>query len=153
VSFINYLLGVTAQLSGIFFSLQQYKICRQAVRNKNKNLIFLILLYPIRYIYNMNIIKKTEKFEKWFKKLHNISAKGKILSRLKRAELGNLGDVKTICAGLFEMRIDCGPGYRIYFTKKEEVIILLLVGGDKSTQDKNIKQAQHVLSELGGWNG
>ena len=101
----------------------------------------------------MNIIKKTEKFEKWFRKLRDINGKGKILSRLKRAELGNLGDYKVLNAGLFEMRIDCGPGYRIYFTKKGEVIILLLIGGDKSTQGNDIKQAQHMLNELGGWNG
>jgi putative addiction module killer protein len=101
----------------------------------------------------MNIIKKTDGFEKWFTKLRDINGKGRILSRLKRAELGNLGDFKAISAGLFEMRIDCGPGYRIYFTRKGEVIILLLIGGDKSTQDRDILKAKQMLSELGGWNG
>ena len=101
----------------------------------------------------MNILKKTDKFEKWFRRLRDVNGKGKILSRLKRAELGNLGDFKIISTALFEMRIDFGPGYRIYFTKKGEIIILLLIGGDKSTQDRDIKQAQRILSELGEWNG
>ena len=99
----------------------------------------------------MNIIRKTDRFEKWFTKLRDANGKGRILSRLKRAELGNLGDIKTISSGLFEMRIDCGPGYRIYFTRKGEVIILLLVGGDKSTQESDILKAKEILTELGGF--
>jgi putative addiction module killer protein len=101
----------------------------------------------------MIIIRKTGTFEKWFSKLRDINAKGRILSRLKRAELGNLGDFKTIGSGLFEMRIDCGPGYRIYFTRKGEVVILLLTGGGKSTQVSDILKAKELLSELGGWHG
>jgi len=82
--------------------------------------------------------------------LRDTSAKGKILSRLKRAELGNLGDYKALGAGLFEMRIDCGPGYRVYFTRQGELIVILLLGGDKSTQERDIAIARQILSKLGG---
>jgi putative addiction module killer protein len=98
----------------------------------------------------MNIIRKTNKFEKWFRKLRDTTAKGKILSRLKSAELGNLGDYKALGAGLFEMRIDCGPGYRVYFTRQGKLIVILLLGGDKSTQERDIAIARQILSELGG---
>lgn len=101
----------------------------------------------------MHIIRKSARFEKWFTKLRDITAKGKILARLKRAELGNLGDFKLLGAGLFEMRIDFGPGYRVYFTRQGELIILLLLGGDKSTQDRDITSARQILTELGGYNG
>lgn len=97
----------------------------------------------------MNIIKKTENFEKWFIKLRDIQGKARILARLKRIELGNIGDHKSIGSGLFELRIDCGPGYRIYYVRMKESVIILLAGGDKSTQEKDIKRARQILSELG----
>ena len=94
-------------------------------------------------------IKKTETFEKWFTKLRDIQGKARILARLKRIELGNIGDHKSIGGGLFELRIDCGPGYRIYCVRMKESVIILLAGGDKSTQEKDIKRARQILSELG----
>jgi putative addiction module killer protein len=100
----------------------------------------------------MNIIQKAERFEKWFLKLRDQVGKGKILARLKRAELGNLGDYKRIGSELLEMRIDSGPGYRVYFTKRGSVIILLLLGGDKSTQENDIVKAKQILFDLGGTN-
>ena len=97
----------------------------------------------------MNIIKKTESFEKWLTKLRDIQGKARILARLKRIELGNIGDHKSIGGGLFELRIDCGPGYRIYYVRMKKSVIILLAGGDKSTQEKDIKRARQILSELG----
>ena len=78
-------------------------------------------MYPIRYIISMYKIQKTDIFEKWFTKLRDSYGKGKILARLKRAELGNLGDSKTLGEHLFEMRINFGPGYRVYFYRKDNV--------------------------------
>lgn len=94
-------------------------------------------------------IKKTDNFEKWFTKLRDIQGKARILARLKRIELGNIGDHKSIGGGLFELRIDCGPGYRIYYVRMKESVIVFLAGGDKSTQEKDIKRAYQILSEIG----
>jgi putative addiction module killer protein len=97
----------------------------------------------------MYIIQKTDIFEKWFTKLRDTSGKGRILARLKRAELGNLGDNKALGEHLFEMRIACGPGYRLYFYRRDNVIIVLTNGGDKSTQEEDILKARQILKELG----
>lgn len=94
-------------------------------------------------------IRKTDIFEKWFTKLRDTGGKGKILARLKRAELGNLGDYKALGEHLFEMRITYGPGYRLYFYRKEDITIVITNGGDKSTQEKDIQKARHILRELG----
>lgn len=98
----------------------------------------------------MYIIQKTGHFDDWLKGLRDIQAKAKILARLKRVELGNLGDAKSVGDGVHEMRIDCGPGYMIYFVRLKGIIILLLVGGDKSTQAKDIKKAKQLSLEIGG---
>jgi putative addiction module killer protein len=71
------------------------------------------------------------------------------LVRLKRAELGNLGDHKSVGDGVFEMRIDYGPGYRLYFARSGGVVIILLIGGDKSSQVKDIKKAKQIAIEIG----
>jgi len=93
-------------------------------------------------------ILKTEIFDTWLKKLRDINGKGRILTRIKRAELGNLGDFKSLGSGLHEMRIDCGPGYRLYFMKEKDRIILLLSGGSKSSQEKDIKKAFKIMKEI-----
>ena len=94
-------------------------------------------------------IQKTDTFDKWLSKLRDRNGKGRILARIRRAELGNLGDYKSLSRGLFEIKIDYGPGYRIYFTQKKEKIILILSGGNKSTQEKDIKKAYIILKEIG----
>jgi putative addiction module killer protein len=101
----------------------------------------------------MYIINKTEIFDQWFSNLRDINGKARILARLKRVELGNLGDHKAVGNGVSELKVDCGPGYRIYFAKKDKVIILLLNGGDKSTQAKDIKIAYQMLKKLGEKDG
>jgi putative addiction module killer protein len=88
----------------------------------------------------MYTIQKTDIFDKWLSKLRDLKGKARILTRIKRAEFGNLGDYKALGNGLFEMRIDTGPGYRLYYTQVIDKIIILLSGGSKSSQVKDIKK-------------
>jgi len=90
------------------------------------------------------LIEKTDEFDKWFRKLKDIKAKAKILLRLQRAEAGNLGDSASVGEGIEEIRIHFGPGYRIYFKRHQTQLILLLIGGDKSTQEEDIKKARKL---------
>ena len=89
-------------------------------------------------------IKKTEYFSKWHDKLKDARARMKIHFRIAQTELGNFGDFKAVGDGVYEMRIHYGPGYRIYYTKEDEVVVLLLVGGEKSTQQKDIEKAKEL---------
>lgn len=92
----------------------------------------------------MYFIEKTIEFDKWLKKLRDKTARAKVLFRLQRAESGNLGDVKPVSHGITEMRITYGKGYRIYYKVVEKRVILLLIGGDKSTQEKDIEKAKKI---------
>lgn len=94
-------------------------------------------------------ILTTHYFDRWFRKLNDQTARARILLRIRRLSLGNLGDVKPVGNSISEIRIDYGPGYRIYFTKRNKEIILLLIGGDKSSQAKDIEKAQKIASETG----
>jgi len=96
----------------------------------------------------MYIVKETETFSKWLKRLKDIKAKVAILRRIKRASEGNFGDNKGIGNNISELRISIGAGYRVYYTIKRNQIIFLLVGGDKSTQQKDIQKARSILEEL-----
>ena len=89
-------------------------------------------------------INKTPEFQKWIQKLKDFRAKVHILSRLTQVEGGNLGDFKSVVNGVLEMRINYGPGYRLYFAKDGESIILLLIGGEKSTQNQDIIKAKNI---------
>jgi putative addiction module killer protein len=93
----------------------------------------------IRYYITDNGISP---FAEWFMSLRDRRAQSKIELRLRRMELGNWGDCKALGSGLYELRVDTGPGYRIYFGEVGATVVLLLCGGDKSTQDKDIKKAQ-----------
>jgi putative addiction module killer protein len=86
-------------------------------------------------------LKQTEAFRKWRMRLKDERVRGLIASRLDRLAFGNAGDVKPVGQGVSELRIDHGPGYRIYFLKRGSTIIILLCGGDKSTQAKDIETA------------
>lgn len=90
-----------------------------------------------------------EPFIEWLDKIKNTQDKLRIRNRLRRIELGNIGDYKAISNSLYEMRMFFSSGYRIYFTfKNNRQIILLLIGGDKSSQNKDIKIAQKLLKEI-----
>ena len=93
-------------------------------------------------------ILKTELFDLWLTNLRDNNGKGRILTRLKRLELGNLGDYKALGSGLYEMRIYSGPGYRLYFMKEKNTIIVLLSGGSKATQERDIKRAYKIMKEI-----
>ena len=101
-------------------------------------------LSSMEYIFPMIAIRLTEAFRDWRDGLRDKSAKVAIARRIDRLALGNLGDVKPVGEGVSEMRIDYGPGYRVYFTRRGMELVLLLCGGDKSTQDKDIKQAKDL---------
>ena len=105
-------------------------------------------LYPNRYNSLMYEIKTTKTFSKWLGKLKDLKGRIAVVRRIERMGYGQFGDVKSINTSISELRITTGPGYRVYFTKKEEKIIILLIGGDKSTQSKDIEKAQQLLKEL-----
>lgn len=92
-------------------------------------------------------LKQTETFRKWRVRLKDERARAVIASRLDRLAFGNAGDVKPVGQGISELRVDYGPGYRIYFHKRGNTIMILLCGGDKSTQAKDIKTAQRLAKE------
>jgi putative addiction module killer protein len=93
-------------------------------------------------------IEKTESFDKWLKKLRDRKAVLAITARLDRAKLDNFGDVEPVGDGVSEMRIFLSPGYRLYFTIRDNKIIFMLCGGDKSTQKKDIKKAQEIAQTI-----
>jgi putative addiction module killer protein len=93
-------------------------------------------------------IHTTTTFDDWFSKLKDRKAFFRIQARIDRAEDGNFGDCKPVGGGVSEMRIDYGPGYRVYFTQRGMEVIILLAGGDKSTQGKDIKTAQRLAQAL-----
>jgi len=93
-------------------------------------------------------IRKTELFAKWIDDQRDIQAKARVLVRIERLASGNAGDVKPVGEGISEMRIDYGPGYRVYFTKRGSELIILLAGGDKSSQVADIKVALRLARNL-----
>lgn len=93
-------------------------------------------------------VRQTKQFSKWFAKLKDNIAKLSIARRIVRLENGNFGDSKSVGDGVFELRIDVGKGYRVYFTNKENTIVILLVGGDKSSQESDIKTAKEMAKEV-----
>ena len=92
-------------------------------------------------------VRQTETFTDWYGALKDIKAKARILRRIERAENGNLGDHKRF-DGLLEMRIDYGPGYRLYAVQQGEILIILLCGGDKKSQKRDIKLALEMAEEI-----
>ncbi|WP_172135059.1 type II toxin-antitoxin system RelE/ParE family toxin [Adlercreutzia sp. ZJ473] len=93
-------------------------------------------------------IRQTDEFAKWLKRLKDVDARARINVRLKRISLtGNLGDTKPVGDGVHELRIDYGPGYRVYYSQHGREILLLLIGGDKSSQEKDIEKAKRLNAE------
>ncbi len=93
-------------------------------------------------------IQQTEAYAKWFSGLRDRVARARIDIRIRRLSLGNTGDAKPVGDGVSELRVDHGPGYRVYFIQRGEVVIVLLAGGDKSTQDKDIRTAKALAKDL-----
>lgn len=87
-------------------------------------------------------------FERWLKSLRDRQARARIKMRLDRVEMGNFGDFRSVGDGVMELRLDYGPGYRIYFAQAEITVILLLCGGDKSTQDQDILRAKQYWKDF-----
>ena len=96
----------------------------------------------------MTEIRKTEIFAKWLDGLHDIRARARILIRIERLAAGNPGDVMPVGEGVSELRIDYGPGFRVYYKKHGQEVVVLLAGGDKSTQAKDIKTALRLAQNL-----
>ena len=93
-------------------------------------------------------IRKTEIFAKWLDGLNDIRARARVLVRIERLAAGNPGDVKPVGEGVSELRIDYGPGYRVYYKKQGQKVVILLAGGDKNTQAKDIKTALGLARNL-----
>ncbi|MHC2626559.1 putative addiction module killer protein [Bradyrhizobium huanghuaihaiense] len=93
-------------------------------------------------------VQKTDEFDQWLAALKDQRAVAKIASRIERLAMGNAGDVKAVGAGVSELRVDYGPGYRVYYKQVGNRIVLILCGGDKSTQDRDIRHAKAIASQL-----
>ncbi|THI91152.1 MAG: type II toxin-antitoxin system RelE/ParE family toxin [Nitrospira sp. CG24A] len=93
-------------------------------------------------------IRKTEAFAHWLDGLHDIRARARIQVRVERLATGNAGDVRPVGEGVSELRIDYGPAYRVYFTKRGREVVVLLAGGDKRTQTTDIKTALRLAHNL-----
>ena len=98
----------------------------------------------------MNTFLKTKYFAVWLGALRDSKARAKIVRRIERAELGNFGDHKNIGGPIWEMRIAYGPGYRLYYARKGSTVYLLLCGGDKSSQQADIKLAEEMWRQIDG---
>jgi len=92
-------------------------------------------------------VKESDLFSKWLLKLKDIQGKVAIIRRVKRVRAGNFGDHKSVGDKVSELRITTGPGYRVYYTQQGDEIIVLLVGGDKSSQSKDIEKAKEMAKE------
>lgn len=97
----------------------------------------------------VNTFLRTPEFDEWLTNLRDKIAKARILARIRSAEAGNFGDCEPVGEGISEMRIHVGPGYRVYYCRRDKIVYLLLCGGDKSAQKKDIRDAKRILRELG----
>lgn len=93
-------------------------------------------------------IRQTEGYARWFKKLRDRQARARIDVRIRRLSLGNPGDFRAVGEGVLELRIDCGPGYRVYYVHRGRSVVILLAGGDKRSQDSDIVKAHELAREL-----
>ena len=96
----------------------------------------------------MKSLQTTDVFDHWYDGLRDRQGRARIAARLRRVELGNFGDVKPVGSGVNELRIDYGPGYRVYLTQRGLEVVILLAGGDKRTQSKDIEAAIEMAKQL-----
>ena len=102
----------------------------------------------MRYNESVIEIRQTGVYARWFRRLRDGEARARIDIRIRRLSLGNPGDVRPVGGGVSELRIDCGPGYRVYFSRRGEAVIVLLAGGDKGSQDRDIRRALELARGL-----
>ena len=93
-------------------------------------------------------VQETATYAAWFTSLRDRTARARIDIRIRRLSLGNAGDVKPVGEGVSELRVDYGPGYRVYFVQKADVFVVLLAGGDKSSQERDIRQSKALARDL-----
>jgi len=105
-------------------------------------------VYPSGYTLSVIEIRKTDIYAKWLDGLRDISARARILVRIERLAAGKPGDVRPVGEGVSELRVDYGPGYRVYFIQQGQKVVILLSGGDKRTQAKDIKTALLLAHNL-----
>jgi putative addiction module killer protein len=105
-------------------------------------------MYPLGYNTPVIEIRQTEVYANWFAELRDRQARARIDVRIRRLSLGNPGDVRPVSEGVSELRVDYGPGYRIYFVQRESGVAILLTGGDKRTQDQDIQRALELAREV-----
>ena len=96
----------------------------------------------------MNSFQRSDEFDAWLTALKDKLGRARIVHRIRSAEFGNFGDCEPVGEGVSEMRIHFGPGYRVYFTRRGEVVYLLLLGGDKSSQKRDIKRAIEMVRTI-----
>ena len=96
----------------------------------------------------MTEVRQTGAFSKWLRELRDRQARARIQTRIDRLQLGLAGDVRPVGEGVSELRIDYGPGYRVYFVQRGKELVILLAGGDKQTQDRDIKNAIELARNL-----
>ena len=102
----------------------------------------------MRYTRSVVEIRQTEVYARWFRRLRDREARARIDVRIRRLSLGNPGDVRPVGHGVSELRVDYGPGYRVYFSRRGEAVIVLLAGGDKDSQDRDIRRALELARGL-----
>lgn len=93
-------------------------------------------------------VRETEDFARWFRRIRDPQLRARILVRIRRLSLGNPGDVRPVGSGVSELRIDYGPGYRIYVLSRGTVLVILLAGGEKSTQQQDIERAKELAADI-----
>ena len=93
-------------------------------------------------------VRETDVYTRWFRRLRDRQARARIDIRIRRLSLGNPGDVRPVGAGISELRIDYGPGYRVYFVRRGRALVILLAGGDKSSQERDIARARSLAQGL-----
>lgn len=93
-------------------------------------------------------VRQSAPFAKWYRKLSDVRARARIDIRIRRLSLGNFGDAKSVGGGISELRIDYGPGYRIYFTRRGRKVVILLAGGDKGSQQRDIARARELAKVI-----
>ena len=128
-------------------SLSQFLLSVSAASAETPR-VFVDFVYPARYNWAMVEIRQTEVYAKWFDRLRDREARARINARIRRLSLGNPGDAKPVGEGVSELRIDYGPGYRVYFVQRGQTLVVLLAGGEKSTQSRDIKTALDLARGL-----